>query len=176
MPIISNWRAHCTNFDSSLWRLGFAFFAGVVMGWAAVYYARELIILGLDHPIPKHASISPPAGLLSVACVVPLEEILFRAIILATLVLGLRRVFAQSALSNGAVPVWFANVLQALMFAATHLAAGAGVLDGHAWYVRLPLMSQTWTGLAMGAIAARYGLESAIVCHLAFDVSAVALW
>jgi len=176
MPIIDDWRAGSPNVRRAVWALGLAFSAGVLMAYGAVYYGRQIIILGLDHPTLRHSPASAPESLLGVACVVPLEEILFRATIFPTLAVGLRSVGALTALSSRSTPVWFANVLQALMFGAAHIAAGKGVLKGQAWYVRLPLLSQTWTGLILGWLFWRYGLESALVCHLAFDVSSLTFW
>ncbi len=176
MPIIDDWRAGLPNVGRAVWALGLAFCAGVLMAYGALYYGRELIVLGLDHPTLRRSPVSAPESMLSVACAVPLEEILFRATIFPALAAGLRSVWARTALSGRSIPVWFANVLQALMFGAVHIAAGKGVLEGQAWYVRLPLLSQTWTGLILGWLFQRCGLESALVCHLAFDVSSLAFW
>jgi membrane protease YdiL (CAAX protease family) len=125
---------------------------------------------------PGSIAINPPSrhlatGPLDIVSTAILEEIFFRAVLFPALAIAIERFYGPLIAQGTRTPIWMANVLQALVFGVAHIALGSGMLKAKPWYMRLPLVSQTWVGLMLGYIYWKCGIESAIVCHAAFDLS-----
>ena len=159
-----------------VWRAAATVTAAAGIGVMANYieYCYLIVLVGWLGMPPKAPQpfVRPTALDFCYAAVI--EEVFFRGIIFAAL-LGLwRRVLRF--LSGGANPteVWPANILQALIFGAAHVASGETILRGHPWYVRLsliPVVPQTWDGAILGWLYWKYGIESAIAYHAVANIT-----
>jgi len=94
---------------------------------------------------------------------------MFRAVFFAFLVVAIRCVW-ETPIARKSTPIWIANILQSLAFGAVHTALGVGGLEALPQYARPFLAVQTWGGLILGCLYWKYGLESAIICHVAYDL------
>jgi hypothetical protein len=149
---------------------------GVASSFLAHFYALALTKWqGTGRALPKHHIAPTVLGICSSTI---LEEILFRAITFVVLIGSIEWVSRILSRRLELAAVWTANILQALIFGAAHLAIGLGLSRGSVWYIRLPLSTQTWFGILLGWIYWKYGLESAVACHAANDLSllAISVW
>lgn len=166
LPILENWWVECLNIRKIGHPIIVAIAVGSIVPCAAIYYDHELIKRLGSAGSTSH--VAP--NVLGLVCTAVLEEILFRGALFAMFATFLRwawdRLFPNATL----IPVWIANVLQAGLFGAAHIAVGRGVLKERPWYIRTLLISQTWSGLVLGCVYWRYGIESAILCHTTFDL------
>lgn len=144
---------------------------GIANCYLARYYGTAVRNWNIG-PLPKH-HVRP--DVLGVVASTILEEILFRAIVFVGLVALIRWAAKFWHGHSELATFWIGNLLQALIFGATHVAVGIGIPYGRPWYIRTPLTPQTWGGLLLGWIFWKYGLESAIVCHATYDLSFRAL-
>jgi len=149
LPILESWRAGSLSIRKGIYPVMVAMAAGAIVSCAALYYEHELIERLGGAASKRH--ISPSA--LGLVCTAILEEILFRAVLFALFAAILRWVWGRISSRATLIPAWIANVLQALFFGAGHVVVGRGVLNGRAWYIRIPFASQTWSGLVLLTIA-----------------------
>jgi hypothetical protein len=170
LPIFESWRAGSLSIRKGIYPVAVGVIVGIIASCAALFYGHRLI-KSLGGAVSKHHFTPNVLGLVSAAL---LEEILFRAVIFAVFVALVR--WAGSLTSRARlIPIWLANAIQALLFGGGHVAVGRGLLAGRSWYIRILLVSQTWTGLLLGCVYWKYGIESAIVCHITFDLVLLAL-
>jgi membrane protease YdiL (CAAX protease family) len=164
-PLFEDWWRRRFAVTRAASRLVGAAVVGIANCYLAHYYSAALRNWS-NGRLPKHHVRPDVLGIISSTI---LEEVLFRAIIFVGLLVLIR--WGSGPNRSQASTFWFANVLQALIFGAAHVAIGAGIPYGSAWYIRLFLSPQTWGGLLLGWIYWKYGLESAIVCHATYDLS-----
>jgi membrane protease YdiL (CAAX protease family) len=149
--------------------------AGIGIATAGVSVCYAIAVTGIHRATGIHGATLPRhhiwPSVIDLCCAPILEEILHRAIIFAFLVGVIRWSTGVRSRSSETAAVWTANLLQALIFGAAHVFTGMSLLYGRPWYIRLLLSTQTWDGLILGWIYWRYGLESAIACHVASDLS-----
>jgi membrane protease YdiL (CAAX protease family) len=166
LPIVEKMRMRALSARDAFNRIAAGLESGVVTA-VGVWIYLPLLTKWLGGAPQQHRFRPHPVD---IVCSVLLEEILFRLIVFGALAAALRWLWARIGSGASAAPLWTANVLQSLLFGAAHLAARLGGLGGHPWYVRLPLIPQTWAGLVLGWIYWRYGIESAVVCHATYDL------
>lgn len=166
LPILENWWAGSLNIRKIEYLIIVAITVGALAPCAAIYYDHELIKRLGSGGSPSH--VAP--NVLGLVCAAVLEEILFRGTLFATFAALMRCVWDRLFPSPTLVPIWIANILQACLFGAAHIAVGRGVLKEEPWYIRTLLISQTWSGLIFGCVYWSYGIEAAILCHTTFDL------
>jgi Type II CAAX prenyl endopeptidase Rce1-like len=166
-PLFGDWWRGRFLVKKAAARLAGAAGVGITNCYLARYYAAAVKNWS-SGTLPKHHS---RPDVLAIVSSTILEEILFRAIIFVDLVVLFR--WASKFFPNRSQVgiFWSGNLLQALIFGAAHVAIGVGIPYGSPWYIRLFLSPQTWSGLLLGWIYSKYGLESAIVCHATYDLS-----
>jgi membrane protease YdiL (CAAX protease family) len=173
LPIFEGRRARSLTLRKGISPVLAALAVGAIAAYAVLCYDHAIIRLLIG---PGSIAINPPSrhpatGPLDIVSTAILEEILFRAVLFPALAIAIERFYGPFIAHGTRTPIWIANVLQALVFGAAHIALGGGMLKVKPWYMRLPLVSQTWGGLMLGYIYWTCGIESAIVCHTAFDLS-----
>jgi hypothetical protein len=166
-PLFEDWWRGRFEFKRAATRLVGSAGVGIANFCLAHYYAVALKNWSTGK-LPKHHVRPDVLGMISSTI---LEEILSRAIIFVGLVVLIRWASGFFPNRSQVGTFWLANILQALIFGAAHVAIGVGIPYGRPWYIRLFLSPQTWSGLLLGWIYWKYGLESAIVCHATYDLS-----
>lgn len=170
-PLFESWWLGKLKVSKATARVGAAAGIGTATSYLAHYYVialTEWLGTALPKVLPKRY-VEP--SVLGICCGAILEEIMFRAIVFIGLVGLARWAMGLVSRSSQMTAVWTANLMQALIFGGAHVSMGLGVPYGRPWYIRLSLSTQTWSGLILGWIYWRYGLESAIACHATFDIS-----
>ncbi|MGB8681946.1 MAG: CPBP family glutamic-type intramembrane protease [Candidatus Binatus sp.] len=171
VPLFESWWLGQLRIRMATARVVAAAGIGAATSYLAYYYGMALTgWLGTAVPkalLKRHTGSS----VLDFCCEAILEEILNRAIIFVALIVLARWGSRLLSRTSEMAAIWTANLLQALIFGGAHVALGLGVPRGRPWYVRLPLSTQTWSGLILGWIYWKYGLESAIACHATFDIA-----
>ncbi len=151
LPIFESWHARSLTLQEVIFPVVVALAVGTLASCAAFYYEHALItLIG-----PSASAITPrypPTGPLAFVCTAILEEILFRAIFFPIFAIVIKWICGPLTSRGTPTIIWIANVLQALLFGAGHIAIGRGILKAQPWYIRLPLVSQTWSGLIEGCI------------------------
>jgi hypothetical protein len=166
-PLFEDWWRGRLVIKRAAARLVGAAGVGIASCFLAHYYTAALRNWSSGR-LPKHHIGPHVLGMISSTII---EEILFRAIIFVGLVVLIRWASGSSPKHSQVSIFWFGNVLQALIFGAAHVATGLGIPYGSPWYIRLFLSPQSWSGLLLGWIYWKYGLETAIVCHATYDLS-----
>ena len=173
------WRGKQATVKKTVVHVVVAVGIGILAAYITVYFA--LAVTGIHdgvaagiHPatLPRHHVRPSVRDLCSISV---LEEILNRAIVFVALVGLIRWAAGLRSRRSEVAAIWTANILQALIFGAAHVFTGKTLFLGRPWYVRLLLSTQTWDGLILGWLYWRYGLESAIACHAASDLSLLAI-
>jgi membrane protease YdiL (CAAX protease family) len=80
---------------------------------------------------------------------------------------------------NNAWAFWIANAAQAAWFGFGHVAEGLVASQAGGLALATLTAPQTWSGLVFGYVYRRWGLEAAIVAHMASDLlvpAAFACW
>jgi len=171
LPIFESWRAGSLTIRKIVSSVIVAALVGTIASYAALCYEQALIEWLGGGFSRRHVATSAPG----LVCTAILEEILFRAGLFPLLAVAIRWAWEQPDSCATTIPVWIGNLLQALLFGAAHIAVGRGSLHGRPWYIQIPLVSQTWSGLILGCVYLRYGIETVIVCHATFDLLLLAL-
>ena len=168
LPILAAWRSGSLTAPAAVLPLIVGIATGVLQSYAAIQYRQSLKHWLGPAPFthPSHPQLLSVADILSSSII---EEIMFRAVLFAFLVIFIRWVW-ETPIANKSIPIWIANVLQSLAFGAAHVALGIGGLKASPWYVSLLLAAQTWSGLVLGCIYWKYGLESATTSHVTYDL------
>jgi len=148
---------------------------GLILACLSLFY-DDLMTTWLGSARSAASAFAPTAAFLIFAVIC--EEILYRSCIFAAFAIAVQFIlgFRCNRLCDSTwSAVLIANVLQAVIFGASHIATGGGILTTEPWYIRLPLIWQTWGGLVFGFIFSAYGIESAIVCHATTDLFLLAV-
>jgi membrane protease YdiL (CAAX protease family) len=124
------------------------------------------------------AGAVPHAQLLTLAALYPLavvgaglsEEVIYRFGLMSVLIglMSWARVGGRQA--NNAWAFWIANVLQAAWFGFGHVAQGLVASQSGGAALATLAAPQTWSGLIFGYVYRRWGLEAAIIAHMASDL------
>ena len=148
LPIFESCWGGSLNVRNSLYPLVVALVLGIVGAYdaIAVWHVLDRWIsdpaLATTHPMwSARPSISSILLILRTAI---LEEILFRAVIFASLSAGLNWIWKRLFLRAKSMPIWIANVIQALAFSEVHLALGVAALYRIPWYLLLVIVPQAW--------------------------------
>lgn len=161
-----------------IWRTGLA---GALVS-VAIFAASQAYQTISGAPLPLTAQLStgaiPHAELMSLAALYPLgvigaglsEEVIFRFGMMSALmgVMSWARVGGRNP--GNAWAFWAVNVLQAAWFGFGHVAEGLVASQGGGLALATLTAPQTWSGLVFGYVYRRWGLEAAIVAHMASDV------
>lgn len=99
-----------------------------------------------------------------------LEEILFRLLILSTLVWLMRRLVSAQHDKPAGLTLWVPNVLAALAFALVHVPRWLSLAPGNSAVVVIVMTLNGVAGLLFGYFYLRKGIESAMIAHFAADV------
>ncbi len=166
LPIVEKWRRRVMGARDVANPMAAGLAGGTITFVAVWTYLPQLTKWLGSTPSKQHFTAHP----IEIVCSAVLEEILFRLIVFGALAAALRWLWGLLGSRASSMPIWTANVLQALLFGAAHLAVDIGGLRGHPWYVRLPLIAQTWAGLVQGWLYWNYGIESAVVGHATYDL------
>lgn len=173
LPICESLRAGSLDICIAVRRITTSLAAGILLAYLIPLYDYMLYKwLGVG----EHTSRAIVPNAIGLMSAIVSEEIIFRACIFAVFASIIDLIWRHRSLSRKLVPLCMANVLQALLFGVGHIAVGRSVLDGTAWYIQLPLIWQTWGGIAFGLIYWRYGIEASILCHATADFGLLALW
>ena len=97
------------------------------------------------------------------------EEPLFRFGVMATL-MGILSFIRRGDTSTKSVVFWVANIAQALFFGFVHVQQGAVTSQSGGLFLQTLISAPTWSGLTLGYVFRRFGIESAIVAHFAADL------
>jgi membrane protease YdiL (CAAX protease family) len=142
-------------------------------------------------PLPLTAQLStgaiPRPELMTLAALYPLgvvgaglsEEVIFRFGLMSALMGTMSWARVGGGNPNNAWAFWTANVLQAAWFGFGHVAEGLVAMEGGGWAFATLTAPQTWSGLVFGYVFRRWGLEAAIIAHMASDALipvALACW
>jgi membrane protease YdiL (CAAX protease family) len=174
LPIIESWRTGTLRLRAAAYPVAVSAATGITACYAAFVYQHFLYALNKSlgrTPSRHHFS----TGVVDIVCSAIVEEIVFRLVLFALLAVLMDWIWRQLTSRETVAAVWIANLLQALAFGAAHVAVGMGGLEGRPWYIRIPFVSQTWSGLILGCVYWKYGTESAITCHATFDLFALAV-
>lgn len=173
LPVFENLRSGALSIRSDAWPLIVGAAAGIIISYSVNFY-DNIVATWLGTGGATNNVFMPNAfGLM---CAIISEEILFRANIFSVLAVAVEFIWCRLTSHGKLMPLAIANVFQALLFGAGHIAAGRGVLNERPWYIRLPLVSQTWGGVILGLVYWKYGLESAIICHATTDLFLLIEW
>jgi hypothetical protein len=173
LPLFEDLRSGALSMRAGAWPLIVGAAAGIIISYSVNFY-DNIVTTWLGSGGAANNVFVPNA--LGLVCAIISEEILFRAIIFSVLAVAVEFIWCRLTSHGKLVPLAIANVLQALLFGAEHIAAGRGVLNKRPWYIRLPLVSQTWGGVILGLVYWKYGVESAIVCHATTDLFLLIEW
>jgi hypothetical protein len=168
LPILEAWRLGSLTARDALVPVVVGMAAGILQPYAAIQY-HELLKRWFGPAPFTHPAHRQSLGVVDLLCSSIIEEMMFRAALFSLLVIAIRWIW-EAPISKKSIPIWIGNVLQALIFGAAHTAAGVGGIKLSPWYVSVPLSAQTWSGLVLGCIYWRYGLESAIISHTTYDL------
>jgi membrane protease YdiL (CAAX protease family) len=142
-----------------------------LLGVVVVMALDVYVFLPHIEPVASEA-LRPPAWqgfLLSIHAGI-VEEVLFRLFLLTFLAWLGSMLSATAEGRPTAVVFWTANLLAALLFGLAHLPTAAALgMPLDALVVIRVLTLNGLLGLSFGWLYRRYGLESAIVAHMAFD-------
>ena len=161
------------------------------MASAAAFLASQLYTTISGATVPLTAKLSagaiPRAELIKLAALYPLasigaalsEEVIFRFGLMSALVglMALMRVGGSKPAN--AWMFWSANILQAVWFGFGHVAEGLLNSQNGGFALATLTAPQTWSALVFGYVYRRWGLETAIVAHMASDLFipvAIACW
>jgi hypothetical protein len=168
LPILEGWRARSLMARDAAIPVAIGAAVGTLQSYAVVQYVQ--LLKNWFGPATStrhlHHQLLNVGELISGSII---EEIFDRGVIFAVFVIAIRWVW-EAPISRKSIPIWVANILQALVFGADHISLGVGGLYAWPWYVSLPLLAQTWGGIILGCVYWKYGLESAIICHATYDV------
>ncbi len=99
------------------------------------------------------------------------EEVEFRLFLLSMLALAIARILPAKPRGTDLVSLWIGNVLQALVFGGVHIWQGETTLAPWApSWLQVLVAVQTWSGLVLGFVFARYGIEASILTHCLYDM------
>jgi hypothetical protein len=125
-------------------------------------WPKDALIPELDNPNALELTLSCLSAALT-------EEIGFRFGLMSLLVWAIRSVATSAAMRRPSL--WIGNRLSALVFASAHFPQLE--LQRYGLSILIPfVVSSTGTGMIMGWLFMRYGLVSAITCHLVADLVA----
>lgn len=107
------------------------------------------------------------------------EEVIYRFGIIATLMGLLALVRVSGKNPTNAVAFWVANIIQAAFFGFIHVQQGAVTAQIGSIWLTTALAAPTWSGVVLGYVYRRFGIETAMVTHMAADIMVpifLALW
>ena len=97
------------------------------------------------------------------------EEPLFRFGVMMTL-MGILSFVRRGDNSTNFAIFWIANIVQAAFFGFVHVQQGAVTSQAGGLLLQTLISPPTWSGLTLGYVFRRWGIESAIVAHFAADL------
>ena len=97
------------------------------------------------------------------------EEVIFRFGVMGTL-LGLLSFIGGRNLVKNNVTFWVVNLLQGAWFGFVHVKEGIVASQSAGLGIETLIAPQTWAGVVFGYVFRRWGLEAAIVAHMATDI------
>ena len=100
-----------------------------------------------------------------------LEEVVFRLLLLSCLVWLLARGWRGDVLEASPIVIWSAILVSSLAFGLAHLPSWISVAQATPLLVSSVLVLNGMAGIALGQVYWRWGLEAAVVCHLAADLA-----
>jgi hypothetical protein len=107
------------------------------------------------------------------------EEVVYRFALLSILMGVMSFLRAGGREPNNSVAFWIANVLQAVWFGFGHVQEGLVAPQAGGLLFQTAIAPQTYSAIVFGVVYRRWGLEAAIVAHMATDVlvsNFVLLW
>jgi Type II CAAX prenyl endopeptidase Rce1-like len=122
---------------------------------------------------PARIELPPPpawAGILGSAGAAITEEIWFRLALVSGIAWICSRMMKQT---EGCAFIWLANVLAAIVFAASHLPGNAAIAPLTTPVIMLGMLSRVPAGIVFGWLYWRHGLLAAMIGHLSSDVVVV---
>jgi len=100
-----------------------------------------------------------------------LEEVVFRLLLLSCLVWLLGRGWRRDVQEAAPIVVWSAILVSSAAFGLVHLPSWLGVVQATPLLIGSVLALNGAAGVALGRVYWRWGLEAAMVCHFAADLS-----
>ena len=137
-------------------------------------------IFGLAAPLTSQMSLNhiSHADQLKLGMLYPLadigaalsEEPIYRFGIISTLmgIMAFARIGGRS--SNNDVAFWIANIAQAAWFGYIHVQQGIVTTQAGGIALETLISAPTWSGVVLGYVYRRWGIEAAIVTHMLGDI------
>ncbi len=100
-----------------------------------------------------------------------LEEVVFRLLLLSSLVWLLARGWRRDVKEAAPIVIWSAIVISSVAFALAHLPSWLSMAQPTPILVGSVLALNGVAGIALGRVYWRWGLEAAVVCHFAADLA-----
>jgi membrane protease YdiL (CAAX protease family) len=101
------------------------------------------------------------------------EELEFRLLVVPLLAWAIGRVSRAREGTGAPGAIWTAVVLSGFAFGLAHVLSVESVAWWSPWYLQILLDPRSYVGIALGWMFWRWGLESAIIAHVAWNVAAI---
>ena len=104
------------------------------------------------------------------------EEVIYRFGIVSTLtgLMSFARIGGSKA--NNEVAFWLANAAQAAFFGFIHVQQGLVTTQAGGMLFATAISPPTWSGVVLGYVYRRWGIEAAIVAHIVGDILVPIFW